>query len=86
MLPIFFAIYGSLHRVDELWPGIAVLFQIVLGKEVICLRTSMAKGPRVWSEVAVGKPVGTPDGSQWMRFPEWSVDPLSAIALAQGRI
>ena len=53
---------------------------------MICLRTSRAMGPRVWSEVAVGKPVSTPDGFQWMRVPEWSVDPLSVIALAQSRI
>ena len=50
---------------------------------MICLRISRAKGFRVRSGEAVGKPVGTPDGVQWMRVPEWSVDPQSAIALAQ---
>ena len=33
-----------------------------------------------------GKPVGTPDGVQWMRAPEWFVDPLSAFTLAYDRI
>ena len=49
---------------------------------MICLRTSRAMDFRVRSGEAVGKPVGTPDGFQWMRLPEWSVDPLSAIAAA----
>ena len=49
---------------------------------MICLRTSRGMGFRVRSGEAVGKPVGTPDAVQWMRAPEWSVDPLSAIALA----
>ena len=43
-------------------------------------------GYRVRSGEAVGKPVGILDGVQWMRAPEWSVDPLSAIALAHDRI
>ena len=38
-------------------------------------------GFRARSGEAVGKPAGTPDGVQWMRVPEWSVDPLSALAL-----
>ena len=37
----------------------------------------MGKGPRVLSEVSVGNPVGNPDGVQWMRAPEFFVDPLS---------
>ena len=53
---------------------------------MICLRTSRAMGVLLRSGEAVGKPVGTPDGVQWMRVPEWSVDPLSAIALAYDRI
>ena len=32
-------------------------------------------------EAVVDKPVGTPDGVQWMTALEWSVDPLSPIAL-----
>ena len=51
---------------------------------MICLRTSRAMGVVVRSGEAVDKPLGTPDGVQWMRVPEWSVDPQSAIALAQG--
>ena len=63
-----------------------MLFQIASEQEVICLHTSRAMGSQVRFGEVVGKPVGTPDGFQWMRVPEWSVDPLSAIALAQGRI
>ena len=77
---------GLWCRADELWLGTVELFQIALGQGVICLRTSRAMGFRVRSGAAVGKPVGTPDGVQWMRVPEWSVDPQSAIALALGRI
>ena len=50
---------------------------------MIYLRTSRGKGFRVRSGEAVGKPVGTPDGVQSIRAPEWLVDPLSATALAQ---
>ena len=53
---------------------------------MICLRTSRAMGSRVHSEEASGKPVGIPDGVQWMKALEWFVDPLCAIALAQDRI
>ena len=59
-----------------------MLFQIALGQEVIYLRISRAMDFRVRSGGAVGKPVGTPGGVQWMRAPEWSVGPLSADALA----
>ena len=74
------------RRAGELWLGTVELFQIALGQGVICLRTSMQVGFRVRSGKFFDKPVGTPDGFQWMRVPEWSVDPLSFIALAQGRI
>ena len=70
----------------ELWLGTVELYQIAPGLEVICLRTSMAMGFPVRSGEAVDKLLGTPDGVQWMRVPEWSVEPQSAIALAQGRI
>ena len=63
-----------------------MLSPIDLGQGVICRRTSRAVGCRVLSGEAVDKPVGTPDGVQWMRVPEWSVDPLRPIALAYGRI
>ena len=53
---------------------------------MICLRTSRGTDSRVRSGEVVGKPVGTPDGVQWMRGPEWSVDPLNVLALALGRI
>ena len=53
---------------------------------MICLRTSRVTGSQVRSGEVVGKPEGTPDGVQWMRVPEWSFDPLSAFALAQGGI
>ena len=66
--------------------GIVLLSQIAQGREVICLRTSRGMGYRVRSGEAVGKPVGILDGVQWMRAPEWFLDPLSAIALAQGLI
>ena len=58
-----------------------MLSQIAQGREVICLRTSRGMGYRVRSGEAVGKPVGILDGVQWMRAPEWSVDPLSANTL-----
>ena len=48
---------------------------------MICPRTSRAMGFRARSGEAVDKPAGTPDGVQWIRVHEWSVDPLSAIAL-----
>ena len=63
-----------------------MLAQIDLGQEVICLRTSTQLGFRVCSGEAVDKPVSIPDGVQWMRALEWSVDPLGAIALDQSRI
>ena len=53
---------------------------------MICLRTSMGMGYRVRFGEAVGKPVGILDGVQWMRAPEWSVDPLSGIALSLSQI
>ena len=73
-------------RSGELWLGIVEPFQIALEQGVICLRTSRATGSRVHSGEVVGKPVGILDGVQWMRAPEWSVDPLSANALAHDRI
>ena len=53
---------------------------------MICLRTSRVMGLRDRSEEVVGMPLGTPDGFQWMRVPEWSVDPLSTTAVAYGQI
>ena len=53
---------------------------------MICLHTSRGMGFRVRSGEAVGKPVGIPDGVQWKRAPEWSVDPLSAITLDYSQI
>ena len=73
-------------RAGELLSGTVELFQIALGKGVICLSTSTHVGFRVRSGEFVDKPVGIPDACQWMRVPEWSVDPLSAIALAYGQI
>ena len=51
---------------------------------MICLRTSRVRGFRFRSGEAVDKPVGTPDGVQWIRAREWSVDSLSAIGFAYG--
>ena len=73
---------GLWRRAGELLLGIVELFQIAPGQEVICLLASKQLGFRVRSGEAVGKPVGTLDGVQWMRAPEWSVDPLSVIAPA----
>ena len=53
---------------------------------MICLRTSRAMDCRARSGEVVGKPVGTPDGVQWLRDPECSVDPRSANAIASFRI
>ena len=64
--------------------GTVELSQVAPGQEVIYLRTSRGMGFRVRSGEAVGKPVGTPDGVQWIRAREWSVDSLSAIGFAYG--
>ena len=48
---------------------------------MICLRTSTLLGFRVRSEEASGKPVGIPDGVQWMRGPELSLGPLVPLPL-----
>ena len=77
---------GLWCRADELLLGTVELSRVALGQRVIYLRTSAQLGFRVRSGEVFDKPVGTPDGVQWMRAPELSVDPLSAIALAQGRI
>ena len=53
---------------------------------MIYLRISMQLGFQVRSGEAVDKSVGTPDGVQWMRVPEWSIDPLSTTSVAYGRI
>ena len=53
---------------------------------MICLLASKQLGFLVRSGEAVDKLVCTPDGVQWKRVPEWSDDPLSAIAFAQGGI
>ena len=76
---------GLCCRAGALLLGTVELFQIALGQGVICLRTSKKLGFQFRSGEFVDKPVGTPDGVQWMRAPEWFVDPLSAIALAYGR-
>ena len=77
---------GLCCRSDALLLGTVELSQVAPGQEVICLRTSRAMGFRVRSGEAVGKPVGILDGVQWMRAPEWSVDPLSDNALPRDRI
>ena len=69
-------------RAGELLLGTVEPFQIVLVREVICLRTSRARVSPVRSGEVVGMPVGTPDVDQWMTDLEWSFDPLSVDALS----
>ena len=73
---------GLSCRAGELFLGTVELSQIALEQEEICLRTSRELGFRVRSGEAFDKPVGTPDGVQWKRALEWSVEPLRSIALA----
>ena len=77
---------GLWGRAGELLLGTVEPSQIALGREVIYLHTSRTMGFLVGSGEADGKPVGTPGGVQWMKAPEWFVDPLSANALAHDRI
>ena len=75
-----------MRRVDGLLLGTVQLFQAARGPREIYLRTSRPMGFQVRSGDAADKPVGIPDGVQSMQVLEWSIDPLSTIAAACGRI